>query len=52
MPGAHTDGDTVVAFRRGDVIATGDLIEHHPLARHRCRARRQPCWRNRRPEPP
>jgi cyclase len=27
MPGAHTDGDTVVAFRRGDVIATGDLID-------------------------
>ena len=27
MPGAHTDGDTVVSFRRGDVIATGDLID-------------------------
>ena len=27
MPAAHTDGDTVVAFRRGDVIATGDLID-------------------------
>ena len=27
MPGAHTDGDTVVFFRRGDVIATGDLID-------------------------
>ena len=27
MPSAHTDGDTVVFFRRGDVIATGDLID-------------------------
>jgi glyoxylase-like metal-dependent hydrolase (beta-lactamase superfamily II) len=27
MPNAHTDGDTVVYFRRGDVIATGDLID-------------------------
>jgi cyclase len=27
MPSAHTDGDTVVSFRRGDVIATGDLVD-------------------------
>ena len=27
MPKAHTDGDTAVFFRRGDVIATGDLID-------------------------
>ena len=27
MPRRHTDGDTVVFFRRGDVIATGDLID-------------------------
>jgi glyoxylase-like metal-dependent hydrolase (beta-lactamase superfamily II) len=27
MPAAHTDGDTIVFFRRGDVIATGDLID-------------------------
>ena len=27
MPAAHTDGDVVVAFRRGDVIATGDLVD-------------------------
>jgi cyclase len=26
-PAAHTDGDTIVFFRRGDVIATGDLID-------------------------
>jgi glyoxylase-like metal-dependent hydrolase (beta-lactamase superfamily II) len=27
QPAAHTDGDVVVYFRRGDVIATGDLID-------------------------
>jgi cyclase len=27
MPEAHTDGDTIVFFRRGDVIATGDVID-------------------------
>jgi glyoxylase-like metal-dependent hydrolase (beta-lactamase superfamily II) len=27
MPEAHTDGDTIVFFRRGDVIATGDIID-------------------------
>ena len=27
MPAAHTDGDTAVFFRRGDVIATGDIID-------------------------
>ncbi len=27
MPAAHTDGDSIVFFRRGDVIATGDLID-------------------------
>ena len=26
QPAAHTDGDTIVFFRRGDVIATGDII--------------------------
>ncbi len=26
MPNAHTDGDSVVFFRRSDVIATGDLF--------------------------
>lgn len=26
-PAAHTDGDVIVFFRRGDVIATGDLID-------------------------
>jgi glyoxylase-like metal-dependent hydrolase (beta-lactamase superfamily II) len=27
MTGAHTDGDTVVLFRKADVIATGDIID-------------------------
>jgi cyclase len=27
MPEAHTDGDTIVFFRRGDVIATGDIVD-------------------------
>lgn len=27
QPSAHTDGDVVVFFRRGDVIATGDLVD-------------------------
>jgi cyclase len=26
-PAAHTDGETIVFFRRGDVIATGDIID-------------------------
>jgi cyclase len=26
-PASHTDGDTIVFFRRGDVIATGDIID-------------------------
>jgi cyclase len=27
QPNAHTDGDTIVFFRRADVIATGDIID-------------------------
>ena len=27
MPAAHTDGDMIVFFRRGDVIVTGDVID-------------------------
>jgi glyoxylase-like metal-dependent hydrolase (beta-lactamase superfamily II) len=27
QPAAHTDGDVIVFFRRGDVVATGDLID-------------------------
>ena len=26
MPNAHTDGDSIVFFRRSDVIATGDMF--------------------------
>jgi len=33
MPNAHTDGDSVVFFRRSDVIAAGDIFtpEHYPI---------------------
>jgi glyoxylase-like metal-dependent hydrolase (beta-lactamase superfamily II) len=27
QPAARTDGDTIVFFRRGDVIATGDIVD-------------------------
>jgi glyoxylase-like metal-dependent hydrolase (beta-lactamase superfamily II) len=27
QPAAHTDGDVIVFFRRGDVIATGDIVD-------------------------
>jgi glyoxylase-like metal-dependent hydrolase (beta-lactamase superfamily II) len=27
QPAAHTDGDVIVFFRRGDVIATGDVVD-------------------------
>jgi glyoxylase-like metal-dependent hydrolase (beta-lactamase superfamily II) len=27
QPAAHTDGDTIVFFRRNDVIATGDIVD-------------------------
>ena len=27
IPAAHTDGDTIVYFRRSDVIATGDIFD-------------------------
>jgi glyoxylase-like metal-dependent hydrolase (beta-lactamase superfamily II) len=27
QPAAHTDGDVIVFFRKGDVIATGDIID-------------------------
>jgi cyclase len=32
-PAAHTDGDSLVFFRRSDVIATGDLFDtdHYPV---------------------
>lgn len=33
MPAAHTDGDSIVFFRRSDVIAAGDVFtpEHYPI---------------------
>ena len=26
VPAAHTDGDSIVMFRRSDVVATGDIF--------------------------
>ena len=40
QPAAHTDGDTIVFFRRGDVIATGDIIDTTRFPVHRRQARR------------
>jgi glyoxylase-like metal-dependent hydrolase (beta-lactamase superfamily II) len=36
MPNAHTDGDTVVFFRRSDVISTGDIFTttRYPVVDH------------------
>ncbi|HEX4134350.1 MAG TPA: MBL fold metallo-hydrolase [Bryobacteraceae bacterium] len=33
MPDAHTDGDSIVFFRRSDVVSTGDVFtpEHYPI---------------------
>jgi cyclase len=33
MPAAHTDGDSIVFFRRSDVVSTGDIFtpEHYPV---------------------
>lgn len=33
MPNAHTDGDSIVFFRRSDVLSTGDIFtpEHYPI---------------------
>ena len=33
MPAAHTDGDSIVFFRRSDVVSTGDIFtpERYPL---------------------
>ena len=52
QPAAHTDGDTIVFFRRGDVIATGDIIDTTRFPVHRRQARRHRPGRARRAEPP
>ena len=41
IPDAHTDGDTMVFFRRSDVISTGRHLRDQRLSVHRRRARRQ-----------
>jgi cyclase len=36
MPNARSDGDSIVVFRRSDVIAVGDIVdtEHYPVVDH------------------
>ena len=41
IPHAHTDGDSIVFFRRSDVLSVGDLFTPGPLPLHRSRPRRQ-----------
>ena len=42
-PNAITDGDSIVQFRRSDVIVTGDIFNTTQLSVHRHEERRQPC---------
>jgi glyoxylase-like metal-dependent hydrolase (beta-lactamase superfamily II) len=51
LPSAHTDGDSVVFFRRSDVIAVGDVYSTVSYPIIDCAARRQHCRRARRAEP-
>ena len=48
QPAAHTDGDSIVFFRRSDVVAAGDILDTTRFPGHRRRARRQHPGRNRR----
>ena len=41
QPAAHTDGDSIVYFRKSDVIVAGDLFVTTTLSRSSIRARRQ-----------
>jgi glyoxylase-like metal-dependent hydrolase (beta-lactamase superfamily II) len=40
-PAAHTDGDSIVFFRRSDVLSTGDVFTPGSYPDHRLGARRQ-----------
>ena len=51
QPAAQTDGDSIVFFRRSDVIATGDLFTTTMLPVHRRGEGRQRQRRHRRAEP-
>ena len=50
VPEAHTDGDTIVFFRRSDVISHGRHLQHVALSAFRRGAGRQRRRSHRRPE--
>ena len=50
-PAAHTDGDTIVFFRRSDVISAGDIFVTDGYPGHRSEERRQLAGRDQRAEP-
>ena len=50
QPNAHTDGDTIVYFRKSDVISAGDLLPHDQLPGPRRRARRERPGHHRGPQ--
>ena len=45
---AHTDTDSIIFFRRSDVVLTGDIFTHDKLSHHRPSKRRQPQRHHRR----
>ena len=51
QPAAHSDGDSIVIFRRADVVAVGDIVDlrHFPI--YRPRVGRQHSGRTRRAQP-
>ena len=51
VPDAHTDGDSIVFFRRSDVIATGDIYRTDSYPGDRSAEGRQRAGRDRRLEP-
>ena len=51
IPAAHTDGDSLVFFRKSDVVATGDIYRTDSYPVIDLRARRVGAGRHRRPEP-
>ncbi len=42
-PNAHTDGDSMVFFRRSDVVSTGDIVTLARISHHRHGTGRHPC---------
>ena len=46
VPAAHSDGDSLVFFRRSDVVVTGDIFVTTSLSsdRQRRQHQRRDCW--------